>query len=76
MSLDGGKTIRRSCGLNFLARDPLTLPRPHLFDAAAVTDNLMRLNMAFCMTIGDKKLASKRFAMEQVLRGTVPKSIL
>jgi hypothetical protein len=32
--------------------------------------------MAFCMTIGDKKLASKRFAMEQVLRGTVPKSIL
>jgi hypothetical protein len=71
MSLDGGKTVRRSCGLNFASRDPSTLPRQHLLDATAVTGNLMRLNMAFCMTIGDKSLASRRYSMTTILAGEI-----
>jgi Fe-S-cluster containining protein len=76
VSLDGGKTARRTCAKTFAGLDLATLPRQHLFDAALVTANLMRLNVAFCMAAGDKELASKRFTMEQVLRGKVPENIL
>jgi Fe-S-cluster containining protein len=76
ISMDKRRTVRPSCALNFTKRDVRTLPRSHVFDSAAITDNLMRLNIAFCMAIGHAALASDRFTMEQILRGSLPKSIL
>jgi uncharacterized protein len=76
ISMDRGRTVCSSCELNFTKRAVRALPGTHVLDSDAITDNLMRLNLAFCMTIGDAALASKRFTMEQVRRGKVPKSIL
>jgi uncharacterized protein len=76
ISIDKGKTACSSCELNFTARDVRSLPRGRVFDSAAVTDNLMRLNLAFCIAAGSRTLASKRFTMDRVLNGALPKSIL
>jgi hypothetical protein len=73
---DRGKTVYSSCGRNFTTIAPASLPRSHVFDTAAVTGNLMRLNMAFCMAAGDARLASMRFTMEQVQSGALPERIL
>jgi Fe-S-cluster containining protein len=73
---DKGATVYSSCNRNFTRVAPASLPRSHVLDTAAVTGNLMRLNMAFCMAAGDARLASKRFTMEQVRSGTIPERIL
>ncbi len=73
---DRGATAYLSCGRNFTNVAPASLPAGHVFDTAAVTGNLMRLNMAFCVTAGDARLASKRFTMEQVHSGALPERIL
>jgi hypothetical protein len=74
--LDKGKTVASSCGLNFAGRDPAALPQACVLDTAAVTGNLIRLNMAFCMAAGSRELASERFTMADVLAGDIPESIL
>jgi uncharacterized protein len=74
--LDKGKTVSSSCGLNFTGRDLAALPRGHVLDTTAVTGNLIRLNMAFCMAVGRRELASERFTMTAVLAGDIPESIL
>jgi hypothetical protein len=76
ISTNKRKTVCPTCALNFIKRDVRLLPKPHVFDSAAISDNLMRLNLAFCMTIGHPALAAKRFTMEQVQRKGLPKSIL
>jgi hypothetical protein len=76
MLLDKGKTVASSCTLNFAGRDLAAFPRSHVLDTTAVTGNLIRLNMAFCMAIGRRELASERFTMAAVLAGDIPKSIL
>jgi uncharacterized protein len=73
---DSGVTVYSSCSRNFRNVAPASLSRSHVFDTAAVTGNLMRLNMAFCMAAGDARLASKRFTMEQVRSGAIPERIL
>ena len=74
--LDKGKTVASSCRLNFAGRDLAALPRAHVLDTAAITENLVRLNMAFCMAAGCTELASARFTMAAVLAGDIPESIL
>lgn len=74
--LDKGKTVASSCGLNFAGCDVAALPRAHVLDTTAVTGNLIRLNMAFCMALGHRELASERFTMAAVLEGDIPESIL
>lgn len=74
--LDKGKTVATSCRLNFAGRDLAALPRSHVLDTTAVTGNLIRLNMAFCMAVGRSDLASERFTMAAVLAGDIPESIL
>jgi Fe-S-cluster containining protein len=76
ISIDKKRTVCPTCTLNFTKRDVRGLPKPHVFDSAAITNNLMRLNLAFCMAIGHTSLASKRFTMEHVLSRELPKSIL
>jgi uncharacterized protein len=73
---DRGATVYSSCGRNFTSIAPVSLPRSLVFDTAAVTGNLMRLNMAFCMAAGDARLASRRFTMEQVRSRAIPERIL
>ncbi|HUI91559.1 MAG TPA: hypothetical protein VLX68_04840 [Chitinivibrionales bacterium] len=74
--LDKGKTVASSCDLNFSRRDPASLPASRVFDTAAITGNLVRLNMAFCMAAGITELASRRFTMAAVLAGELPEIIL
>jgi hypothetical protein len=74
--LDKGKTVASSCRLNFTGRDLAALPRGYVLDTTAVTGNLIRLNMAFCMAVGRRELASERFTMAAVLAGDIPESIL
>jgi uncharacterized protein len=76
ISMDKGRTACSSCELNFTVRDATALPGPHVLDAAAITDNLMRLNLAFCMALGSPLLSSKRFTLASVLSGGLPKRIL
>jgi hypothetical protein len=74
--LDKGNTVASSCRLNFKGRDLTVLSGAHVLDTAAVTENLMRLNMAFCMAVGRRELASQRFTIAAVLAGNIPESIL
>jgi Fe-S-cluster containining protein len=76
ISTDKRRTVCPTCALNFKKHDVRALPKPHVLDSAVVTNNLMRLNLAFCMAVGHTALASKRFTMEQVLRAKLPKRIL
>jgi Fe-S-cluster containining protein len=76
LSMDKGTTVRASCELNFAGRGSAVVTKSEVLDSAAITDNLMRLNLAFCMAIGRAALAPKRFTMEQVLSGRLPKCIL
>jgi uncharacterized protein len=73
---DTGATVFTSCDLNFTSVSPASLPRSHVFDTAAVTGNLMRLNTAFCIAAGAASLSPKRFTLDQVLRRAIPDSIL
>jgi hypothetical protein len=76
ITIDKRITVDSTCALNFTNHDVRTLRKPHVLDSAVVTDNLMRLNLAFCMAVGHASFASKRFTMEQVLLRRLPKSIL
>jgi uncharacterized protein len=73
---DTGATVFSSCDLNFTSVSPASLPRSHVFDTAAVTGNLMRLNLAFCTAAGAAALSPKRFTIDQILRRAIPDSIL
>jgi uncharacterized protein len=76
ISYDNGRTVYSSCNLNFTDQHISSLSGTHVFDAAAITGNLMRLNMAFCTVSGDRRRASERVTMGQILYGTVQKCIL
>jgi Fe-S-cluster containining protein len=64
-----------SCPLNFSSQTISNIPITHIFDTAKISDNLMRLNLAFCIAINDKDLAHKRFMLSDVRTGNVPKHI-
>jgi len=73
---DGESPVLSSCNLNFCTTAPSSLPRNHVIDAPVITANLMRLNMAFCITAGDASLSSTRFPITQVLSREIPDCIL
>jgi Fe-S-cluster containining protein len=73
---DNGTTVLPSCDRNFIDVELASLRPQHVFDTAKATNNLLRLNMAFCMAAGIRRLSSKRFTMEQVAKGKVPPSIV
>jgi hypothetical protein len=76
ISIDKGSAVLSSCNLNFAGPALAALPQKHVLDTTKITSNLMRLNHAFCMAVGDPALSPRRFTMEQVLAGQVPKRIL
>jgi hypothetical protein len=60
------------CPLNFPDEELQNIDRNIVLDVDVVTDNLMRLNMAFCMLLGEKNLSSERFFLRDILAGTIP----
>ncbi len=73
---DNGTTVLPSCDRNFTDVDLAALRPQHVFDTATATNNLLRLNMAFCIAAGLRRISSKRFTLEQVAKGKVPQSIV
>jgi hypothetical protein len=73
---DNGTTVLPSCERNFTDVELAALPAEHVFDTATVTNNLLRLNMAFCMVAGIPRFSSKRFTMEQIVTGNIPESVV
>lgn len=57
-----------SCPMNFRERDPETLDPSHVLDSDRVTENLMRLNLAFCRLTGRDNDAGQRVLLSSVLR--------
>ena len=61
------------CPLNFQDRTLQDLNREYVLDIELVTENLMRLNLAFCKALGAKRLAAERFFISDILAGKLPK---
>ena len=55
------------CPLNFTDFDLGTLEPSSFLDAERLTENLMRLNLAFCMLTGQAAHAEKRIALRNLL---------
>ncbi|PIE34413.1 hypothetical protein CSA56_07695 [candidate division KSB3 bacterium] len=51
------------CPLNFVSFDLTTLDSPWIIDAANIAENLMRLNLAFCMLIQRPEIAAERIPL-------------
>jgi uncharacterized protein len=62
-----GVGIMPSCPMNFMERDPDTLDSSMVLDADRITDNLARLNLAYCRLTGQERLADKRVALSDLL---------
>lgn len=60
------------CPLNFPDGELQNIDHTVVLDVDMITDNLMRLNMAFCLLLGEKKLSSKRISLKNISAGTVP----
>jgi hypothetical protein len=55
------------CPLNFTDFDLGTLESTSFLDAERLTDNLMRLNLAFCMLTGQPDRADERIDLKSIL---------
>lgn len=58
-----------TCPLNFTDVDLTSIDKRFLFDAGAITENLMRLNLAFCMMTGKKDSAGERVPLRCLITG-------
>ena len=63
------------CPLNFTSLDPAELAPELVLDLDRITDNLMRLNLAFCLLLGQPDLAEQRFALADIRSGRLPASL-
>ncbi len=61
------------CPLNFAA-NPTAITRQNALDAEMITENLMRLNLAFCMLIGEQALAGERIDLNDIIANNLPES--
>lgn len=64
-----GTGALHSCPMNFRERDPGTLAPEYVLDSDRITENLMRLNLAFCRITGRDRDAGQRVALASVLQG-------
>ena len=54
------------CQLNFAEIDITTFDPQYLLDAESITENLMRLNLAFCMLTESPDRAGERIPLDQI----------
>lgn len=55
------------CPLNFTRESLAFLDRELVLDVDMITANLMRLNLAFCLLLGDQDLAGKRIGLGEII---------
>jgi len=67
IAMDEQKNKRATCILNFIGNNLKTFPNQHVFDSSRITDNLMRLNLAFCIEQGTKELSAERISLSDLL---------
>jgi hypothetical protein len=60
------------CPHNFSLATLATLDRAYVLDVDMITDNLMRLNLAFCLVLSDAGLADQRFELADIRAGQIP----
>ena len=68
--------IAPSCPFNFETLDFENASRSCVLDIDRITGNLVRLNLAFCITAGDQSLAGNRFSLEDLAEGAVPEILV
>ncbi len=66
-----GNTID-CCPLNFNHMKLQNIEPDCVLDVDMITDNLIQLNMAFCMLLGDSELASERFSLQNIRENNLP----
>lgn len=62
------------CPLNLTRYDVAALPHDLFCDAERIADNLMRLNLAFCMLTGQQDVAGTRIPLKRLCRETRDKA--
>ena len=73
MYFDNKNSILSSCIYNFKSVDWSCFPKNHVFDTYSVTQCLLKLNIAFCIATGNKKLINKRFTLKSLILRKIPK---
>jgi uncharacterized protein len=63
--------LRASCPFNFTTLDPAAIGNADTLDIDRITNNLARLNAAFCMLIGDVKKTTGRVALSDLASGKI-----
>jgi hypothetical protein len=63
--------ISISCPYNFTGVDPASVDGSYVLDIENISDNLARLNAAFCMLMGDARKSAGRIKMADLADGTV-----
>ncbi|OGR01590.1 MAG: hypothetical protein A2511_11640 [Deltaproteobacteria bacterium RIFOXYD12_FULL_50_9] len=63
------------CPANFSAELLALMDRDLILNIDMITDNLMRLNLAFCLLLGDRQLAGERIGLSAIIDGLIPASL-
>ncbi len=72
---DGSETVHH-CSLAFSNTPRDAIPAALILDENLITQNLMRLNLAFCMSIDRTDLGDRRFLLEDISPGLLPPELL
>lgn len=64
------------CPKNFTDFPPENLKNEHIINIDQLTENLVRLNLAFCILLGSKELASQRFPLSELAGGNIPEILI
>jgi Fe-S-cluster containining protein len=63
------------CRKNFKKSPVAEIDNNYLFDTEMITANLMRLNLALSLELGDAALADTRFYLRDICKGTIPDTL-
>jgi hypothetical protein len=61
-----GSNSRDCCPLNFTGKALSFVKGKDILDLPRITENLMRLNLAFCMITGDREMSGRRFDLKNI----------
>jgi hypothetical protein len=67
--------VRLSCQKNDFLMKQIESDMSMALDTDRITENLMRLNLAFCVTAGNPHWAQRRFSIRAVQKGHLPKAL-
>jgi Fe-S-cluster containining protein len=73
-SKDFTDRMSASCPFNFTSLDHAAVSDADALDVDSITNNLARLNAAFCMALGDVKKAKERIALRDLTDGKIGRS--